>query len=219
MARDIAVGDAACDPHDAAAGVAAPAVVREALADQLHDPRLVAVGDRERFAARGVAVGVGQLDDCADGLACRAGALERDVDQRTVVDAARGVGQLGTAAVGGFGDDERVLVHVADRVERLGRLRYVAEEAARIPVVDGEFGARTVASGRGVVECAVEPVRVGGVGDHDRTVGRGAARDDEVGASLGGDERGRAAQGEQQRTEEFFHCAEINYLCKDNKIA
>ena len=72
VGRDVAVGNAAGHPDDAFAGVAALAVVLETLADQLHDPRFVGVGDRERFAARRVAVGVGQLGDHADQtLSCR----------------------------------------------------------------------------------------------------------------------------------------------------
>ena len=113
VGRDIAVGNAACHPDDAFAGVPALFVELAALADQLHDPRLVRVGDRERLAARRIAVGVGQLGDHADGLAGGPGPLQRNVYQRSVVHAARRVLQFGTASVGRFADDERMLVHVA----------------------------------------------------------------------------------------------------------
>ena len=173
MSRDISVGDAACNPYYALALLAA--------SDKLHYPRLVGIGDRERLAARTVSVGVGQIDDDADRLACRACALQRDVNQRTVVYAAVGILQLVAAAEGGFGNDERMFVHVTHGRVCLCRLSYVAYVSSGVPLVHGHRPSRA-ARRHVVVETAVELVRVGRVADHDRRVGRGAARDDEVGA-------------------------------------
>ncbi len=91
----------------------------------------------------------------------------------------------GAASVGRLADDERMLVHVADGRIGRGDLRNVGQIAPRVPLVDGQHGPGLVAARGGVVECAVELVRVGGVGDHRRAVGRGTARDDEVGAGVG----------------------------------
>ena len=201
--RNISVGNAACDPYDALVGVAALAVGLVSLADQLHDPRFVAVDDRERFAARRIAVGVGQLGDRGDGLAGRLRTLERDVNQRTVVDQSGRVGQFRPAAVCRLADDERMFVHVAHRRVGLAQLGNVGQIASRVPFVDGHHGAGLVASAGCVVQRAVQRVRVGGIGDHGRTVGRGSLGDDEIGAG-----RCRAV-GEYGRCSkaiaEFFH--------------
>ena len=83
-----------------------------------------------------------------------------------------------------FGDDERMFVHVADRGVCLCRLRNFSQVAARVPVIDREHRAGFVAPGEGFVECAVELVGVGGVGDHHRAVRGGSPGDDEVGAGV-----------------------------------
>ena len=183
--RDIAVGDAAGYPYDALAGVAALAVVLVALADQLHDPRLFGVDDRERLAARGISVGVRQLGDREDRLAGGLGALERDVDQRPVVDQPCRVLQFRAASVGRFADDERMLVHVADGRIGFARLRDVRQVASRVPLVDGQHGPGPEFPAGGVVQGAVERVRIGGIGDHGRAVGRCPFGYDEIGTGCG----------------------------------
>ena len=204
VGRDIAVGNAAGHPYDALPGVAALAVVLETLADQLHDPRLVGIGDRERFAARRIAVGVGQVNDYADRLAGGLGALQRDVDQRSVVHASRRILQFAAASVGRFADDERMFVHIADGRIGLPDLRDVPQVAARVPFVDGEHRSVLEFAAGGVVQRAVERVGVGRIGDHHRTVGRSSFGDDEIGAG-----RCRAVcdcGGRCKNQSEFFHC-------------
>ena len=183
---------------------AALAVVLVALADQLHDPRLVGIGDRERFAARRIAVGVGQVNDYADRLAGGLGALQRDVDQRSVVHASRRILQFAAASVGRFADDERMFVHIADGRIGLPDLRDVPEVAARVPFVDGEHRSVLEFAAGGVIQRAVERVGVGRIGDHHRTVGRSSFGDDEIGAG-----RCRAVcdcGGRCKNQSEFFHC-------------
>ena len=204
VGRDVAVGDAAGHPDDALAGVSSLSVVLVPLADELHDPCLLGIGDRERLAARRISVGVGQVDDHADRLAGRACALQGDVDQRAVVDAAGGVDQLRTSAVGRLADDERVFVHVAHGGVRFAELRDVAEVASRVPLVDGEHRPGLVSSAGGVVEGSVERMGVGRVGHHDRTVGRGSLRDDEVGAGRDRAVSGYGGEGCEHQSE-FFH--------------
>ena len=186
MRRDVAVGNAAGHPYDALVHVLAIDDAA-ALADHLEDPRLVLVHDRERFAAGGIAVGVGQFDDRCDRLAGRSRPLERDIDQRTVVDAAVGINQFGPAAVGGFGNDQLTVIHVADRRIGMRHLQDLAQIAARIPFVDRHQIAGLVVLLRGIVlvEGTVEDVRIGRVRHHGRAVGRSALRDDEIGTGLG----------------------------------
>ena len=207
VGRDVAVGNAAGHPDDAFAGVAALAVVLETLADQLHDPRLVGVGDRERLAARRVAVGVGQLGDHADGLTCGFGTLQGDVDQRPVVHAARRVLQFGAASVGRLADDERMFVHVADGRPGFADLRDVRQVTACVPFVDGQHRPGLVLAAGGVVQCAVERVGVRRIGDHHRTVGRGSSGDDEIGA---GRRRAVCEGGRRCKNQsDFFHAFQV----------
>ena len=205
--RNIAVGNAAGHPDDAFAGVAALAVVLETLADQLHDPHLVGIGDRERLAARRVAVGVGQLGDHADGLTRGFGTLQGDVDQRPVVHAARRVLQFGAASVGRLADDERMFVHVADGRPGFADLRDVRQVTARIPFVDGQHRPGLVLAAGGVVQCAVECVGVRRIGDHHRTVGRSSSGDDEIGA---GRRRAVCEGGRRCKNQsDFFHVFQV----------
>ena len=199
MARHITVGNAARHPHDSLAGVAALAVRFETLADHLHDPRLVRIGDRKRLAFRRIAVGIGQIGHHADRLARRAGALQRDVDHRTVVHASRRIGQFAAAAVGRFGDDERMFVHVPHRGIGMFHLRDVAQITPRVPLVDREHFARTEPALRCVelIEAAVQRMRIGGIAHQRRRIGRSAARDDEVGTRSG---RGAFEQKDRQQT-------------------
>ena len=182
--RDIAVGDAAGYPYDALAGVAALAVVLVALADQLHDPRLFGVDDRERLAARGISVGVRQLGDREDRLAGGLGALERDVDQRPVVDQPCRVLQFRAASVGRFADDERMLVHVADGRIGFGYLCDFTEVFTGIPFIHGHHRAGWIFCCRMKIEASVQLVRVGCVGNHRRAVLGGPFRYENVRAGF-----------------------------------
>ena len=177
MCADISVGDTARNPHDT--------LVTRALAYELHDPRLLGVGYREALARRCVSVGVSQIDNDVDSLTRRAGTLQGDIYQRTVVDTAFGIHKLLTPAECRLGDDERMLVHVADGRIGFARLRDVRQVTARVPFVDGHHGAGLVASAGCVVQRAVQRVRVGGIGDHGRAVGRCPFGYDEIGTGCG----------------------------------
>ena len=97
-----------------------------------------------------------------------------------------------------------MFVHVAyGGICNLG-LRYVAKILARIPLIYGHHG-RSTLRGRVLVEAAVKLVRIGRVGHHDRTVGRSAARDDEVGAGRGFAARNGSRYGESKCQQYLFH--------------
>ena len=182
MRTDVTVGDTAGYPDDAFVDV--PTLHDFApLAYHLENPRLFLVHYRERFAAGGVTVRIGQLHDGGDGLPRRSSPLERDVDERTVVDAAIGVCQFRTAAIGSLSDNQLTVVHVAYRGVGVCGLRNVSEVAARIPFIDGHHGSRPVALARGIVfvQRPVELVRIGGITYHGRTVRGCSFRDDEIG--------------------------------------
>mmetsp|Transcript_16820 Transcript_16820/g.56839 ORF Transcript_16820/g.56839 Transcript_16820/m.56839 type:complete len:324 (+) Transcript_16820:681-1652(+) len=112
---DVAVGDLQSDVQDAVG-------VKVAAAGKFHVPDFVAVGDAEALEVRGVAVRLAQLDHNVDGLSGGAGALERQPNQRTVIDnvALRGVlprvGEHGEAAVRRLADDDSELVCVGHDV-------------------------------------------------------------------------------------------------------
>ena len=120
VAADVAVGDAAGHPHGTV-GVFVFQLLGQvgfdgalAFADEFEDPHLVGVGDGEALALAVVGVVAHEAGEDLDGLAGVLGALEGEVDERAVVDAALNLlGQLLAAAVGGLADGQLVLVHVA----------------------------------------------------------------------------------------------------------
>ena len=183
MGADGAVRDADSHPHDSLLGIHAVFDVH-ALADEFHDPGLVLVGDGEGFALGGVTVGVGKVHDDVDGFPGRLGALQGDIDEAAVVDAAFLVLQFRTAAPGGFGDDDLVLVHVADRLVGVRNLFNFADVAVGVPVIDFEHGAGFPVGRRFVVQLAEKAVRVGRIGDQDGAVLGGAARDNDIGTGI-----------------------------------
>ena len=213
VAGDGLVGDADGDPDGALLG---------ALADHLHDPDLVGVGDGEALAGGGVAVLVHQVGHDVDGLAGGPGALQGDVDERAVVDdaPAGGVDELGQAAPGGLGDDELVLVHVAHHIISMCHFGDLAHVLAGIPVDDLAHGAGLVVGGGLVVEGAVEGVRVGGVGDHGGAVLGGLLAGYEVGAGVGpgGGEHGAQPQGRGQCEILRYHRVRLIFIISGTKV-
>ncbi len=167
MAAYVAVRHTARHPHGSLVGFA--------FADELHDPHFVGVGDREGFAGRAIAVVAHKPRHHIHSLAGRAGALERDVNQRAVVDKAAAF-QFGASAPCALGYGKAVLVHIADGGVGVCGFRNFASVCAAVPVVDGTHCARGMVGGRLMVKLAVERVAVGGIGYHRGTV---------VGSSLG----------------------------------
>ena len=182
MCADIAVGHAASHVNDTFVNVVATLVELAALADQFHNPHLVGVGNGERFATRCVAVLLSERNDYVDSLACGLCALQGDVDQRAVVHNAGRVLQFGATAKCGFGDDERVLVHIADG--RIGALDLLdlTHISAAIPIIYRHIRAFgiTLFGSVVLVECTIKLMRIGSIADDDRSVGRCAARHDQV---------------------------------------
>ncbi|MBQ5434966.1 MAG: PD40 domain-containing protein, partial [Bacteroidales bacterium] len=209
VGRDFSVGDADGHPDRA---------FLFAFADDFHDPGLFRVGDRERLAFGGVAVFGQQVADRGDGFPGGAGALEREVDQRAVVDQAVGIGQPFAAAEGGLADDELVFIDVAGHLERMRNLRDAAQVAAAVPVVNiGHCAGRPVGGGP-VIELSVELVGVGQVTDHAGAVGGGALGYDDVGAGRRLDGRSQQADGDQGEEERTFHRGlDLSYKFKKNK--
>ena len=52
-----------------------------------------------------------------------------------------------------------------------------------IPLDKHEHRAGRIVGGTAIVEFAVESVRIGGIGDHSRTIGSSAWREEKIGAS------------------------------------
>ena len=154
------------------------------LADELHDPDLVLIGDGEGFAGAVVAVVTDEIRHDADGFTGTRGALKGYVDKAPVVHDTRGVVELLAPAPSTFGDSDLVLVHVPHDVVGDRRLRDIPQRLARIPLVDLEHEPLAPRLGRIVDEVTVEGVRVGRIADHDRAIDRSLLAHDQVGASL-----------------------------------
>ena len=199
--RDEAVGHQARHPHRAFVAVA--------LADHLEQPHLVRVGDGEGLARAGVAVLRHQVGHHRDGLAGRLRPLQPEPHQAAVVDDGLRVVQLFTPPEGALGDDELVLVHVADDRVRLFGLVDLPEELAGVPLEDVVLRARRELRRGVAVELAVQLVRVGRVGDHRRAVGARALRDEEVGAGACGLRPGDEQHGESGGGGEETHGAQL----------
>ena len=184
MGADVAVRNAAGHPYDTLVHVDAVADVH-AFPDQIHDPGFVLVRDGESLPLGGIAVFVGQVHDDLNGLAGGFGPLQGDIDEGTVVDDAPAVQQFLAAAVGGFRDDELVLVHVAHRFEGVLYLGDFAQIPARIPIVNLQHGPGGVIGRRPEIEFTIQRMGVGSIGNQARSVFAGTAGNDDVGAGVG----------------------------------
>ena len=184
MSADVAVRNAAGHPYDTLVHVDAVADVH-AFPNQIHDPGFVLVRDGESLPLGGIAVFVGQVHDDLNGLAGGFGPLQGDIDEGTVVDDASAVQQFLAAAVGGFRDDELVLVHVAHRFEGVLRLGDFAQIPARIPIVNLQHGPGGVIGRRPEIEFTIQRMGVGSIGNQARSVFAGTAGNDDVGAGVG----------------------------------
>ena len=195
VARDASVGDADGHPHGA---------FFFALTHDLENPALLLVDNRETLALGGIAVGLHEIVDGPDGFAGGARTLQRDIDQGAIVHDARGILQALPAAEGRLHDDELMLVHVADRLVRMGNLRNLSAVESAVPVVDVEHRAPRPVGRRLEVEFAVELVGIGGIGHHAGTVGRSAFGHDDVGAGIRtGTERQQREQAGRSQYESF----------------
>ena len=189
--EDRAVGHAQRDVEDAVR-------VEVAAARQLHVPDLVAVRDAEALEVARVAVGLAERHHRLDGFPRGPRALQRDPDQRPVVQqrAVRArlahVRQQGQPAVRRLADDDAGLVRVADDVQRRLGLRDHAQERAAVPAVDVARRPGRVAPAGPVAHGADERRVVGVVAHVGAPVGGGALRDQNVRAGAG-------AGGEAQR--------------------
>ena len=195
VGADVAVGDAARHPDDA--------LLFLALADEIHHPDLVGVGDGETLALGRIAVLVGQGRDGLDGFARRPGPLQRDIDQGSVVHDAVRVRELLAPAVGRLADDELVLVHVAEGLVGISDLRDFAEGLVGIPFRDLERGAGHPFGRLAEIEFSEEPVGVRGIGDHAGAVLAGAFGDQHVRAGIGFAGKGQRRQDQQDAEEGF----------------
>ncbi len=127
-----------------------------------------------------VAVVLHEIGHDLDGLAGRACAFERHVDERTVVHDARGVGEFLASAPCTLGDGQTMFVHIAYGGVGLGHLRDVAEILSGVPLdYLAHFAGRMLAAGT-VIKLAIERMAVGGVCHKHRTVGRGLLARDET---------------------------------------
>ena len=151
------------------------------FADEVHDPNLVRVAERERFAFGGVAVFVDERNEPLDGFAGCFRTLQRDINETSVIDT-DGVPQCLTSAPCGLTDSYLVLVHVTHHRIGVRHLRNGTLRTTGIPVF--HFAHRTfrIVSSRREMQETVHSVRVSGIGNHRRAIHRGIFADEEVGA-------------------------------------
>ena len=183
MGADGAVRNAEGHPHDTLVRIHA-VLDAGSLADKFHDPGLVLVGDGEGLAFGGVTVFVRQVHDDGNGFPGRRSALQGDVDEGAVVDAAAAVHQFLTAAPGGLRDNDLLFVHIAHSLPGMGHLFNLSEILSAVPVIDLEQGTRLPVCGGMIVQFAEQVMGVRRVRNEGGTVLAGALGDDDVRAGV-----------------------------------
>ena len=176
MSADHVVGDAQGHPHGASLLYLAVA----GGAHHLHDPGLVGVADGEGLTLGVVAILLRERGHHVDGLAGGLRALQGDVDERAVVEDARGVDHLLASAEGGLADGYLPLVDVANDVVGLLGLRYLAVVFIRVPVIHLQHLPLGVLGGRTMDQALEHAVAVSRVGADDGAVLRSPFSYDEV---------------------------------------
>ena len=177
VSADVAVGDAAGHPHDAA-------VVRS-LADEVHHPGLGLVYDAEGLAFRSIAVFICKAHDDLYRLPGRPGAFEGHVDEAAVVHDGGGVHQFQAASPGGLADCDLVHVHIAYALEGERRLRNLPEGLGAVPfdyLPHRPFG---VTAALQEIQFTEEPVGICRVRHHRAAVGTRSGGDYYIRAGIG----------------------------------
>mmetsp|Transcript_130704 Transcript_130704/g.378139 ORF Transcript_130704/g.378139 Transcript_130704/m.378139 type:complete len:249 (+) Transcript_130704:1025-1771(+) len=146
MAAHLAIRDAHCDPHSA--------LLELALPDQLHDPDLARVADRERLALGNIPILGDQAPHSVDRLPRRLCPLQGDPNEAAVVQEPLPTGQRLVAAEGRLPDGQAMLVEVANDVESLWRFVNLAEVSPGVPIPDLSLGSRRILRGGVVPQCA-----------------------------------------------------------------
>ena len=93
-----------------------------AFADDIHNPNLIRVAEREGLTLAGIAVLLDQRGHALDSLASRLAALQSNVDKASVIDA-YGIPELLQSSPCRLTDGELVLVGVADNIVGVCYLR------------------------------------------------------------------------------------------------
>ena len=140
-----------------------------ALADQIHDPYLLGVAEREGLTFGGIAVFVDEGNEPLDGFAGGLTALEGDIDEGTIVDA-DGVPKGFAAAPSGLTDGDLVLVHISHYGIGVGNLRDGSLWTSGIPVLHFAHRAFRVIGSRDEMQEAVHAVGVRSIGDDGTTI-------------------------------------------------
>lgn len=182
MTRDAIVGHTAGHPHGPLAGLA--------LAYHLHDPGMVGIGYRKRFAAGGIAIAVDQRDHGVESRIGGLGALQGDVDQRAIVDGTRAL-ELRASAPCRLRDGQAMLIHIAVGGKCVGNLGNLAQRLAGVPLHHLAHSARRMIGCRLMVELTVESVGVGGIRRDHRSVDRSLLARNKIGARQRGRHRER----------------------------
>ena len=174
MCAYVSVGNSSCHPYEAFAVAA--------FAGEVHYPGFPGVGDCKALAFRAIAISSGEGDYGVYGLSRGLCPLQGYVDQTAVVDASFRVRELGSAAPGGLGDNQLMLIHIAHGLPGMSDLRNSAERAVGVPFGDLQHAAALPVC-RGVeVEFSVKDVRVSGVRNYGRPVHACPRRHDDIGA-------------------------------------
>ncbi len=206
VAGNLSVGDAAGGPdRTLAAG---------ARADDLQNPCLLGIGDRDRLALIGVAVLVDELGHHLDRLAGGAGPLQRERHQKAVSQQPLRIFQLLSAAEGGLGQGELMFVdQAAEHLIGMRNLRDFAGAVLDLVVArfDRNHFARLVVGGGENAECGKAPGTIAGGGNHHRAVGRSAAGDQNARTCSRrhrDEDRSRHNEERQQDSREFTEIGE-----------
>ena len=153
-----------------------------ALANHLHNPRLVGVADSEGLAFRIISVLLHQRRHHLDSLAGSLGALQSEIHQRAIVDDARRIHQLFATAKGSLADAHLVFVDVADYIISNGCLRNLPVTLVRIVVDNAAHLALSMRACRIVAEPGKHTIVVGIIGAHHRPVLTGILAHDKISA-------------------------------------
>ena len=179
MASDAIIGDAYGYPNGTQLVLT--------LADHVHDPNLVGVTNRERFALAGIAILGYQVGHHLDGLAGSFGTLQGNVDEAAVVNDgfAVQIPQFLTSAPGALTDGHLVLVHVTHDSIGVCHLGDGTQALAAVPVNDFAHRAGCVVGSGQILEVTVQCVAVGGIGNDGRAIGTGVLAHQQVSAGIG----------------------------------
>ena len=173
---DAVVGDAESYPYCTLSTLS--------LADDLHNPGLILVAHRERFAGGAVAVFLNQIVHHHDGFAGCCRTLQGDVHQGEIIEPALFVAEFLAAVPGGLHDGYLFLVH--QTYHRIGVLclRNIVGFGVGAPATQGNHFVLGVAARRGITQSPGKAEAVAVIGAYHAPVGGSLLSYYQVGAGI-----------------------------------